>query len=346
VTTADYPVGPTPFTVFQRGQNQPRYGLTNTGSDTIYVSNTTQTSPTDGWPLNPSATMPWPAGTQLSIVCPTSSTLQTLDADVGLFDPSAIASEISGIGVPAIDQPALLLSLTTAAVPSGSAPADTTAVDCRRYQGVYISGQEAGATNLTTTRVYTLVWYADASLGANTVLAREQFSVATYGGAFQVQRPVRGAFLVIQRSAVVTTTPDTLILSVYGTMRNVSNRTYLTSQKNNATTLLVAPTAPLEGIINFAGTITGVGASKTEWPNALMGCQATIAFRTTATLSDILAFDLQSMDGSSYFAAALTNTQTSFTVNAYLPAIPLSLLVINFSTGTPDFQLSIMSQLQ
>jgi len=348
VTTAQYPVNASPFQVFQAGQGQPRYGLTNTGSTILYLSSGTQTNSTDGWPLNPSATVPWPAATALSVVCATTGTLQTIDADVGLFDPGAVAQQLNLIGVPAIDQPTVIASRTLTgptAVASGTVPPQLGPIDVRRYQTVFISGQETALSG-SSTRTMTLTWSSDASGAGGSVLAVDSIDTACAQGMWQLQRPIRGAYLTITWTAATTPNPVSQFMNVFGSLRTQTARTLLSSLRNNTTGLLVPPNDATKGITVWSGTITGVGTTKLEYPNALMGCQATMTFRTTATLDNIMALDLQSYALQSYTSWEITNAVPFIHETLWLPPIPLQLSLLNFSSGTPDFLITLTTQPQ
>ena len=345
MTTAQYPVTATPYVVFQSGQRQPAYGLTNTGQSTIYLASTPPSGPADGWPLNPQATAPWSAGQYLAVSCATgqTSTLDTVDAPVGLFDPSAVATQLNLVGVPAIDAPVVLV-MTQVSVPTATIPAATPIINVAKFQSVFLSGSEIGAAASANTRTYTLTWYADAA--ASQVLATDRFAVGVQASSFQVQRPVRGAYLIVTYSAATTTSTTTLSVNVLGSLRSEGNRTLLRSGRNNTTGQLQTSSDALEGLVMWQDTITGVATTKVEYPDFLMGCYATVSVISTATLSNIIGVDLETFSGQAYWSTQLTSSIAQQQATIWLPPVPLLISVVNFSSGTPDFSVRLVAQPQ
>jgi len=351
MTNADYPITATSQVIFRQGQGQPATGLKNTGTSPIYLASIPQSAPSQGFALNANAVMTWDAGTYLAAMCDpgASSTLQLLDAPVQFFDPSSVANAMNLTGVPAVDAPAVLFTrfLTgVTAVASGATPPDTTVIDCRKYEVIFVNMQEASVTNNTTTRNYTFSWYTDASAQGNTLVASETIQMATFSGQMQAQRQVRGGFLVISATAAATVNPSSLTTNVYGSLRTANSRTLLTSGRNNATGLLTVQNPQL-GMLIWTGSIGSGGASLTEYANARMGCNATLLVQTTNSTTDIVALDLRDWAGNTFFSDALpASGGTSHGWNLWLPPVPLSMFLINFSTGAASFRVSLVAEPQ
>lgn len=345
MATAEYPVTTTYSTVFQQAQNQPAVGLLNPGTTVIYLDTTPQLSTTQGMPLNPNATYKWAAGTPLYVIAPAAGGICRVlwDQDVQYYDPASLAAAINLVGVPAIDMPATILSQTQT-VATGIVPTASVFVDVSRYQSLFIRLADNGVNNNVTTRDYTFTWYSS-SAATGVILAIDTVQMATYGGVAYIQRPVKGAFLVITATAAATVTPCVLTWTVVGSLRTVLPRTMLKSAKNNVTGNLVTGTDVNKGFWIYSANI-GAGATQLEYPDLVTGL-VTVNLRTTSSPSNVLAVDFNTWAGQSYWSQPMTvGAASSFSFPDFLmPPQPLNLEINNFGAGTYDIQISAVSQL-
>lgn len=310
----------------------------------IYVDQTPQATSTQGFPLNPGATLPWPAATPLYAACQSTATLQLVDAPVGYFDPSSLATAINLVGVPAVDQPTTIYA-STQSVASNGTVAGSGLINVSRYQSVFMSFTEAGATSGLTTRDIMLSWYADAA-GA-ILLAVETVQMATYLASAQIQRPVRGAYLAITAGTSTTVTSDSLTWTVVGSLRTVGWRTVLKSGKNNTSGQLQTGNDPNKGLMILdPGNIAANTGTVSEYPDIVCG-PVTLNGRTETltTSSQVIGVNISLWNGSTYYAFSVSGTVPQFSADIILPPAPVFIEILNFASISTDMLVATVSTL-
>jgi hypothetical protein len=176
VAATSYPVSTVPNVLFQGGQHQPADTLVNTGTTVIYVDNQPQITTTQGYALNPNAMYPVEANSFLSVVCPTTGTVQLLGrSGLNYWDPQQIATAINLIGVPAIDRAAVVSSAAALTVTRGFTITQGP-FDVSSYSTLYLSVTEVnGAAGSVTAGLRNLQIESFSDAAATNLMATESW---------------------------------------------------------------------------------------------------------------------------------------------------------------------------
>ena len=227
-----FTVTPTPYVIFRGGQDNNPDTLVNLGTDSVWVDTQPQVTNTQGFELTPSAMYPVEGKQYLSVVCPTSSTVQLLGrSGLNFWDPNQIATAINLIGVPPIDKAKLLYDPGPIGLALGS-PFVSPVIDLSSYNSYTLRAVETnGAAGSVTTAVRqcAINWYADAA--GTQLIMFEQFFFWPSGGQLIVgPSGVRGPYAKITfNSIAVGAATGVITTRMYGSFRTVSQNKFYTA---------------------------------------------------------------------------------------------------------------------
>lgn len=348
MTTATYPITSTYRVIFSPGQPQPSVGLQNAGTTAIYIDSTPQLSSTQGRILNPSATTQWDAGVPLYAVTPdpAGGSLNVLwDQTVTYFDPTSLAAAINLVGVPAIDQPKVILNYSKT-VADNAVLASSTIVDVSRYTSIVLRLNEAGATDTPNFNIrdIQLVWYADA---AGTIeIARDKFSYWPYQGQVNAIYQCNGAFVqLVSSQAPNTGATSTVTITMIGTTRNLVESVNMTSGKNG--NQIETQYNVYDKILILSGSCPGGGSFLFNAVYSWSGT-ATLEANTqdSPNPADIFAWDVQVAQYSSSIQSGIFGTAAGGpggeSRNVTFPAVPIIIQIFNTNPGALTFNIAIV----
>lgn len=249
--------------------------LINTGSDTIYVSDSQVLTAETGQPIAPGSTLIWEnTQEQLWAWCATTSTLMvSTNAGSGVDAggiaqqliaqglANDIASAISLQGVPPIDRPTTLLQ-DTRAVASGT-QVIFPIIDASSYASLMFGYGETGVSGAgTQVRFIQFAWYADAAgtlaIGADAVLP------SVDGGQALGQIAVRGPYVQIIYNAVATAVSSTCTITVDGSFRSLAAKR-VRCASSLANTVTVSRLGAADGLSIASGSV-GAGVALDWYP--------------------------------------------------------------------------------
>ena len=331
--------------------------LTNVGANVIYIDSQPQVTSTSGNVLNPGASIDWHDGQALYVVSALGSTLSVSTDSGNVFDPSSIASALTAsglalaiaqqtqlLGIPSIDQPAIIVSQTQN-VASGVTPTSSLIINSTRYTSIIFSVNETAGAADTSTRTVTVTWYADAA--ATIVMAVDTFMYYQYLAICRAQFLCKGAYFKITSTSNPNPNTNTIVWTIVGTTRNLDENIQL---KSGALGFGGANTETNidRRLFLVTGTATGPGSFSYSFPDIICGpCVIEANTQDSPGTGNVFAWDIQetvgghSIQSGNFGAAGVTGTNGGESRQIILPRVPIQIQIFNNYALALQYNLSM-----